>query len=121
MSEAHSYGDAFSTLTSLQQRFVELLVCAPMRSAPKTLKTAGFQGSYEACKKSSQRLMRSKVIHQAIQEVAAVRLTALVPKAVNALHDVLSDRSHRDYAKDALAVLDRAGHHAVQEFKQTIT
>jgi hypothetical protein len=116
----HSYGPAMSSLTPLQQRFVEGYVCAPMHSTVLVLEQAGYKGSYEATRKMAYRLMKSSVILDAIREASSAKLKAMIPNAVDALKHVIADPKHRDHVKATFGVLDRTGLHAVQESKHTV-
>lgn len=117
----HPYGPAMSSLTPLQQRFVEGYVSSPMRSNLKILEDAGYKGSYEGCKKMVQRLLKNPVILDAIREASSVKLKAMTPKAVDAIEHVIEDPNHRDHVKAIFGVLDRTGLHAVAETHSTVT
>lgn len=116
----HPYGPAMSSLTPLQQRYVEALMTAPLNSNTAAMRRAGYQGKEEACRKQASRLLKNPVILEALKEASVAHLKAMIPKAVNALDNVLADPKHRDHHKAIVALLDRVGLHPVTEHKTTV-
>lgn len=115
------YGPAMSSLSPLQQKFVEGLIDKPLLSRPKILREAGYDGDDAAGRQMCVRLMNNSNVLDAIQEVGRARLRGIVPDAVHSLQAVIRDKKHRDHVKATLALMDRTGLHAVTESKQTIT
>jgi phage terminase small subunit len=116
----HPYGPAMSSLTPLQQRFVEALIVAPLVPPFNSMRTAGYKGTPDACHKATKRALARTDVLEAIKEASAAKMRAMLPKAVEALDGVLENPKHRDHLKAVTVIMDRAGLHEIKESKKTI-
>jgi hypothetical protein len=118
---AHPYGPAMSELPPLQQRWVELMVLQPNVAHYKNLIQAGYQGREATAGTLCCNWLKKQVVRDALIEASRARIQHIVPDAVKALEEVINDPKHPHRTKATVALLDRAGLHAVSESKQTIT
>jgi hypothetical protein len=107
-------------LTPLQQRFVENLTVHPLSTPKEVLFISGYKGSDHACQKASQRMRANPVILDAIKEVATARLGYMVPKATEALENMVTDPQHPSHYKAVDGLLNRVGLHQVSESRTVI-
>ena len=110
-----------SALPPLHQRFVELLVDAPLRSNTKCLIGAGYKGNVAAAQKMAWRLMKNPAVTEARHEAAKARLLKMAPLGIEMLERTVRDRKHKDHQKAVDSLLDRAGFQAVQKTESTVT
>jgi hypothetical protein len=115
-------GPAMLALGSDRMRkFVLALLSQGTRNAVAAYKAAGYQGTGDTANSQSYRLMHDERIIAAIHEEAKnhVRTGQLVD-AIQAVDEIIADPRHRDRARVALGVYDRAGLHALSEQKVTV-
>lgn len=116
----HPYGPAMSALNPFQQRFVEIYVDDPIGGKKACIYAAGYKGTEMGAYAMGHRLMRNKLILDALIEASKAKMKSLVPNAMKAIEKVIDDPKHRDHTKASLAVLDRTGLHVVQEHKSVV-
>jgi hypothetical protein len=66
---------------------------------------AGFKRSYAPF--AAHRMLRRPIVARVIEERQKIRLRVLVPKAVDAIEEILDDKGHKDRLKAANQILNR--------------
>lgn len=105
------FGPKMRALPSDKMRaFVLDFVATGQANATQSCREAGYKDNGgSAIRVQAHSLLHDQRILDAIQEVSAKNVTALLPAAVNALGLILTDPAHRDFGKIAAHVCAIAG------------
>jgi hypothetical protein len=116
-----TYGPAMQALRPSQRAFVIRSFEMPGASGPAILAACGDKASPEARKHKAYRYRCDPRVQEAMKEVAASMVHSDLPLAASTIHDTLTDPKHRDRAKVAFGLYDRAGISPVQKSETTVT
>lgn len=109
-------------LSPLQRRYVIALFDKPGISKRGALRLAGYKHKDESCDRMVNRLTHNEKVKAALIEYGATAIHHEVPNAVGAINQIIANpKDNNARLKASLAVLDRAGLHAIQESHTTVT
>ncbi len=123
MNDKSDLGPKMRALPSDRMRaFVTALMGQSKRNYSAAYAAAGYStNSRNAVTVESHKLAHDTRIQEAIQEEGARRMKALLPMALSVVEDILEPGAgHRDAAKVALGIMDRAGLAVTTEHKITV-
>ena len=120
VKKPHPFGPATSALKPLAQRFVEIMQTHANIGQARALRIAGHKGSDMAVTKAAYRLMRDPTVLEARREAAVAQVSGMVPRAINALDDIMNDPKSRHHYRATDGVLSRAGLPEIKEHKTTV-
>jgi len=122
MKTEGEYGPKMRALpTPRMQRFVLALLEQGKRNQTAAYIAAGYAGkSRNALQANACLLVHDTRIQEALQEEAGRRTKDLLPLALHTIEAIVADPQHKDAAKVALSIMDRAGLHSMTEQKVTV-
>jgi len=122
MKTEGEYGPKMRALpTPRMQRFVLALLEQGKRNQTAAYIAAGYAGkSRNALHANACLLAHDTRIQEALQEEAGRRTKDLLPLALHTIEAIVADPQHKDAAKVALSIMDRAGLHSMTEQKVTV-
>ena len=109
--DEESYGPAMRALSIQQRKFVQALFENPGHGAgARSARAAGFGHATSkplTFARIANRLFHNPKVLAAIQEMTRALLRAEAPQAVQAVHEIMADRDHKDRLRAALGVIER--------------